>query len=156
MRLFVLGSFLLCLPFYAHGEMYRCEGGVFTDKPESYTGCVDTKTKTPYDPQAQNLARESATTNIQRSANAKWYEGASLHKANVVEWRKAPEWNRLATSGDYAAKVLEGRFSSMEELKKKASELSTCISESVTEARGEQVVSEVAAACVILMGWSRR
>lgn len=42
-----------------------------------------------------------------------WHEGGTLHGASVDDWWKAPVWNRVATSADFAAVAAknQGRLS---------------------------------------------
>jgi len=85
---------------------------------------------------------------------AEWYDGGNLHRANLASWSNAADQNRLATSADFAATVLEGRFSSMSELKAHALNLKICIDEVAEGSQlGSQSISEVAAACAVLLGW---
>lgn len=84
-----------------------------------------------------------------------WYEGGTLHKASIKQWKKAGYRDRLATSADFAVNISEtGRFkfSTMDELKVHAIEIEKCISKAA-EAKGfdDQPVSDYAATCAILM-----
>ena len=85
---------------------------------------------------------------------AEWYSGGNLHDANLASWSSSSNQNRLATSADIAAKILEGRFSSMDELKIHARNLQICIDEVAIDPQlGSQSVREMAAACMVVMGW---
>ena len=81
-----------------------------------------------------------------------WYQGGTLHRATLSDWRSASYSNRLATAADMAAATSKGRLRSMAELKKFAKALEICITE-VAKARklGSLKVSEIAASCVVLM-----
>lgn len=47
----------------------------------------------------------------QLAVAAEWYEGGTLHKANALEWQQATQENKLATVGDFVAKVYNsGKF----------------------------------------------
>lgn len=83
-----------------------------------------------------------------------WYSDGTLHESTLAQWRRATYANRLATSADFSAKVLQMKgikLDSMGELRPYAEKLETCISEA-SEARGvdQTVVREIAAACFVL------
>ncbi len=89
-----------------------------------------------------------------RVAVAEWYSGGNLHRENLGSWSNSTNRNRLATSSDFAAHVLKGRFSSMDELKVYAIDMKNCIDEVAVESQlGSQQVAAVAASCAILLGW---
>jgi len=54
------------------------------------TSCSGNNTNTPVKPQ---------------SNTERWYEGGTLHKAKISEWKVATEENKLATCADYMATV---------------------------------------------------
>lgn len=82
----------------------------------------------------------------------KWYEGGDLHQASIGQWKAGTYENRLATSADMIANVKQ--FSSVEEMRSAAEELEKCISKTAEGAEAEQQrVTEVAAACALLMGY---
>ena len=91
--------------------------------------------------------------------NVKWYAGGSLHRANVGEWRSASRSNRLATAADWALtgsaiknKVMKS--DSIETLRPFANDLVTCVDEAASPSGYDDVgASELAAACVVLLGW---
>lgn len=85
------------------------------------------------------------------STEKKWYEGGDLHRASIGQWRAATYENRLATSADMVANIKQ--FSSIEAMKSAAEELEQCVSKAAEGAQAEQRVSEVAAACAILLGY---
>lgn len=41
------------------------------------------------------------------SKTKKWYEGGTLHKSKITEWKNSTERNKLATCGDFCAKLYE-------------------------------------------------
>ena len=85
---------------------------------------------------------------------AEWYDGGNLHNANLESWSESTGQNRLATSADIAAKTLDGRISSMNELKIHARNLQICIDEVAIDPQlGSQRVSEIAAGCMYRLGW---
>jgi len=88
------------------------------------------------------------------AAASEWYEGGNLHQKTLAEWAIAGYSNRLATAGDFTASMMEGQVSSMSEVKRLATKLERCISETAREkTAGSVAVSEVAATCAVLMGW---
>jgi len=85
------------------------------------------------------------------SAGAKeWYEGGTLHNANSREWNNATYENKLATAADWVAKIVNVR--SMADLKSKAIEVVSCVSETV-KGTGNQKVAEIAVMCMIMMNY---
>ena len=83
---------------------------------------------------------------------AEWYEGGTLHKATAAEWQAATASNKLATAADFLAAIKAAR--SMSELKTKGNALQKCITESTKDSISHNLkVSEVAAACVVLLGY---
>jgi hypothetical protein len=91
----------------------------------------------------------SAPASIEKKG---WYEGGNLHRALIGEWKAATYENRLVTSSDMVANL--NKFSSVEEMKTAATELEQCVSKAAEGAQTEQQrVSEVAAACALLLGY---
>lgn len=84
----------------------------------------------------------------------KWYEGGNLHKATILEWKKATEKNKLATCGDFMAKI--DNSVTMAVVKERAMELKKCIDEATRglESTNNEKVSDIAASCIILMGYN--
>lgn len=97
------------------------------------------------------------SSSIQQDNNPRiWYQGGTLHKATGNDWQQASQSNRLATAGDFAAAVLKGKFNSMDQLKIYANELAICITKATEDGvGGDKKVSEIAAACAIVMGWNK-
>jgi hypothetical protein len=83
----------------------------------------------------------------------KWYEGGTLHKSTVTEWRRASVENKVATCGDFAASVDDSV--SMELLKQRVLQLVLCIDEAVADVgvaeKLDLSTAEVAAMCVTLL-----
>ena len=82
-----------------------------------------------------------------------WYEGGTLHRGMVAQWRSATPRNRLATSADFAAAILKP--GSLEEIREPARAMMACItaatdSDSVPQ---NMAVSEIGASCGVLLGW---
>ena len=87
---------------------------------------------------------------------ADWYEGGTLHRANFGEWKSASASNRLATSGDWAAHILgetQVRQMGMDGLRRRAQQLSNCVTEAATGTSPNLAASQAAAACAVLMNW---
>lgn len=88
-----------------------------------------------------------------------WYSGGTLHSAKMSEWSRASYPNRLATSADFVAKILETEgiaIPSVDQLKPLAQNLETAITtahvEGVTD---NEKVSTLAAACWLLIKHER-
>lgn len=98
---------------------------------------------------------EKKSVEVAERTSAEWYSGGTLLGANLASWSNSTNQNRLATSADIAAKLLEGRFSSMSELKVHALNLKICLDEVAVEPKtGSVRVNETAAACAVLLGWA--
>ena len=82
-----------------------------------------------------------------------WYIGGDLHKKNISDWKVATEANKLATCGDFLAKLKKDI--PLAELKNNASQLKDCIDEATkgTNTSDENKVSEIGALCLIMMGY---
>ena len=97
--------------------------------------------------------RESA------SVPTKWYSGGSLHRATIKQWNDATYSNKLATAADWTLKVpgIQGKLlqsATMEPLRPYAFLLVECVDEAGSGKGGERNdAAEMAAACIILMGW---
>lgn len=92
-------------------------------------------------------------------AEGKWYENGTLHRGSVADWNRATYANKLATAADWAitrpqVKKKVKNSGSIDTLRPFASELVTCINEAAAgQGYGSKSVAEVAASCMILMGW---
>ena len=91
-------------------------------------------------------------------AAEKWYEGGSLHKSSPAEWRKSSHKNKMATAADWVL----SRPSILKKVKKSgnintgrpyATELVKCIETSLKGVNAGGSTAEIAAACMVLMGW---
>lgn len=81
-----------------------------------------------------------------------WYDGGDLHRATLAEWIAATEHNRLATAGDFVAKL--SKLDDLEKLRTMAERLMACLDEASAGAGKEnddKAVSEIAATCYILL-----
>jgi len=83
----------------------------------------------------------------------KWYQGGTLHKVKIADWKNATTKNKVATCADFVATV-DGDIS-MSEMRERAKELKDCIDEATRgiESTNEMKVSEVASSCIILLGY---
>lgn len=86
-----------------------------------------------------------------------------LHNATAAQWRRASEPNRLKTSGDFVAALMTPAQVRAEtggevgELLGRASAFERCISSSVDdEALDDVAISEIAATCAVMLGYSDR
>lgn len=104
----------------------------------------------PVNPTAgENSFRE---TNVNNDSD-QWYVGGNLHKKKIIDWKNATEANKLATCGDFIARIKKDL--SLVELKDKASELKDCIDEATkgTNTSDQSKVSEIGALCLVTMGY---
>ena len=80
-----------------------------------------------------------------------WYEGGTLHKATIAEWKAATESNKLATCADFVASL--EKPSSMDAMLDQALALKNCINEATEgiSAADKESVVDIASACTILL-----
>ena len=92
----------------------------------------------------------SCKNEIKKPTN-QWYQGGTLHKSKVLDWKNASVENKLATSGDFCTNVFKD--SSIDDIKIIATNLKTCIEEAVKghDAVDNSAISEIASLCLILM-----
>lgn len=83
----------------------------------------------------------------------KWYEGGTLHKAKISDWKSATNKNKLSTCADFMATV--DNSVSMDVLKQRAQALVTCIDESTKglDNTNNESVSSIASICIKTMGY---
>ena len=92
-------------------------------------------------------------------ASDDWYSGGSLHRATVGQWKMASYSNKLATAADWAITrpFVENQVrkkGSMDALKPFATQMMNCVDQAADgEGYSNTKVSELAAACALLMGW---
>ena len=93
-------------------------------------------------------------------SRSKWYNGGTLHKATVNQWKRSAYSNKLATAADWAItipkiKAQVMRSGNIDTLRPFASELLICVDKAgAGEGYGNMSVAELAAGCAILMGWT--
>ncbi|WP_109853323.1 DUF4236 domain-containing protein [Aquimarina sp. AU58] len=83
----------------------------------------------------------------------KWYQGGTLHKSKIIDWKNASERNKLATCGDFCANIYK-RNNSIDEVKLIATNLVICIDEATKESGNtldNSSISEIASMCLLLM-----
>jgi hypothetical protein len=113
------------------------------------------------------LAFAAATQLNSRSSSAHaagsaWYEGGTLHKTTLKDWKKGSDENRLATSADWAAvaplvkrKMAGAR--SMNDLLPYAYGMLRCVDE-VAKAKEAAVLAtksqDAALGCIVFMEWT--
>ena len=96
-----------------------------------------------------------STGETNSSKSKEWYEGGTLHKANAREWKSATDENKLATCGDFVSRADDSQ--SLEEIKRRATELRSCVNEATVEPGTDDMkVSEVATLCIILLGYQKQ
>ena len=85
--------------------------------------------------------------------SAEWYEGGTLHKPTLGEWRSASSKNRLATAADFTAAVLKDT-STFDEAFRRTPAMLNCINEVAEDPRLDtQETATIAAFCAVLLGW---
>ncbi len=81
----------------------------------------------------------------------KWYQGGTLHKSKIIDWKNATKENKLATCGDFCANIYKNN--SIDQIKLIATNLMICIDEATIEndAINDSLISEIASMCLLLM-----
>ena len=93
-----------------------------------------------------------------QGAIKEWYQNGTLHRSTAADWKDADDRDRLATSSDFAAIILNRKeisLRSTDELRPYAEDMCACINQTVLPdpiVPGHRV-SEIAAACAALMNW---
>ncbi len=96
------------------------------------------------------------------TAKAEWYSGGTLHRGDMGDWVDAAPSNHLATSADFVATTsMNGSFTSQisrtisttNDLLPYSIKLRVCIDAAYGPSLEFMKVSEIAAACMALMGW---
>jgi len=92
----------------------------------------------------------SCKNEIKKPTN-QWYQGGTLHKSKISDWKNASEENKLATCGDFCATIYKDN--SLDEIKVIATNLKSCIDEAVRDHSyaTDENVSRIASMCLILM-----
>lgn len=90
-----------------------------------------------------------------------WYEGGNLHTAKVSDWNVASNENKIATASDWVASSAKGKevfrkTGDVDSLKPYVYELIICVDEAAAgEGYGNMKIAEIAAGCIVLMGYSK-
>ena len=152
-RKFVL--YLLALFFFI-GMFGAIRDGMLEDLRQ--TNELESQRSEPW-----NRAQSARKLDVPRrmSSTNEWYEGGTLHRKTVRDWRMASAKNKLATAADWCAAILkteeEQKQLGMEGLRLRASQLIICIDTAVQAESVDSVqVSEIAAGCIVLLeaqGW---
>lgn len=102
---------------------------------------------------SNNRSIEQIERTYKRPISKEWYEGGTLHKATVKQWKSATQKNKLATCADFMA-VTDNSIS-MTELKSRATNLMNCIDEATRglDELNNDKVSEMATLCIITLGY---
>lgn len=98
------------------------------------------------------LAIILTTTSV---AQAQWFMGGTLHNATAAQWTAASADNRLATAGDWTARLI-GDDRAMElgpdGVRPLAQQLESCITRSAPQSSRNARADEIAAACATAIG----
>ncbi|MEM7723941.1 MAG: hypothetical protein AAF376_16450 [Pseudomonadota bacterium] len=88
-------------------------------------------------------------------AQAQWFMGGTLHDATAGQWVQASADNRLATAGDWTARLI-GSDRAMQlgpdGVRPLAQQLETCITRSAPQSSSNARADEIAAACATAIG----
>lgn len=90
------------------------------------------------------------------SVEKKWYEGGTLHKATMREWKIATDENKLATCSDFIAKIRKdnGTPFNETEILSESYALKRCIDETQNNKSTETwKVIDMASSCLVLLGY---
>ena len=105
---------------------------------------------------AEKYDRQPNVTGVEMDAEpthqpAKWYEGGTLHKSSILEWKQATDENKLATCGDFIAST--NKTLPIDEIKSKAIALKVCIDEATRDLdnTNTETVASIASLCMVLL-----
>jgi len=153
-----------CLAYILLAILFNCSGSesksdATTEAPVTKDSVTETAEQYNKRKRAEVLGRNSASNTIKRETPAsdkrlgQWYEGGTLHRARIHEWKRASEENKLATCADFAAKI--NKSVSMEVLLGRAVELRACINEATRDldSVNDEKVADIAALCVTTLGY---
>ena len=148
---------------YIRGLSYAGQGS-YDQALSNYNRAIELN---PDYPEAQESRRvvlgylsKPKETVIEDQGKVAWYEGGTLHHSTAMEWLRAAEGDRLATSADWVAAFLEnttgwGEFKSMDQVKPYAKDLQDCVDAAVypEPVIPNQATYEIAAACAAILNW---
>ena len=105
------------------------------------------------------------------AAAQQWYSGGTLHNKTALDWQVADSHDKLATCGDFIAKVWEGgsfkeeiqdKIHGVDDMRPYAVELVAFLDAATkkesnkrrnTQMYANQTVSDLATAGMVMMGW---
>ena len=94
----------------------------------------------------------------QAIADSVWYEGGTLQKATVTEWKAATPENQLATAGDFVASLnaisdiaAVTKPDDAARIKKQAEDLRSCVNQSINaDTPADQPVANAVVLCTVM------
>lgn len=92
-----------------------------------------------------------------------WYDGGTLHKKNIKEWKNAVIKNKLATCADFIVTLTPKQKKGLlfennaKILKERAGSLVICISTAVLDIKevDHLAISEIAVVCALMLGFNK-
>lgn len=100
--------------------------------------------------------------NVIAGEKKEWYQGGTLHQEKMIKWIKSKDDNKLATSGDFIAGLIQDgtlniTVSDMNELKVHAKKLKNCIDTiGKNKKMANQTIVDVAILCMYQFGWKNK
>jgi hypothetical protein len=87
-----------------------------------------------------------------------WYEGGTLHRATMVEWKMGSPADKLATAGDFVSHTRDKfkpdvKPASVGAVRPLAVELMACIENAYDDKLANQKVASLAFLCMTTLGW---
>ena len=104
---------------------------------------------------SQSVLDHNSSTPMINIRTDRWYVGGTLHRATYGQWSRGTPRDQLATASDWAVKILgEPRVMQigMDGLKVYAANLVTCVNAAGTRSVMNHPVTELVAACSVLLG----
>lgn len=100
-----------------------------------------------------NTSSSSRSSSRSSTSVQEWYEGGTLHKASIPEWKRATDRNKLATCADFVS-TYRPNFTS-QQLRFAATELKNCIDEAIRGHSGfdNESVAAVGVICMTGLGF---
>ena len=109
-----------------------------------------------------NSGENTDSENINKINSKEWYKGGTLHDAYIADWQDANYENKLATCGDWMAKLCGpksnniNKIQSINELKEKSEQLIICVDGATSDIENyleNLEIREIALNCMMLMGY---
>lgn len=81
---------------------------------------VDSPSSTSFTSKTSKVRAQTSKIRVQTSKvrTQKWFQGGSLHKSNVAQWKKATYRNKLATCGDFLSILWKEHLNTKEDFQK--------------------------------------